>query len=74
LSVGRPKSDRPYRKNLIRVSTVEDMLNRIMEQLHPNSHLRKIIKEELTNLIIKENQKVITKSFNKINKKKTTND
>jgi hypothetical protein len=53
---------------------VEDMLNRIMEQLHPNSHLRKIIKEELTNLIIKENQKVITKSFNKINKKKTTND
>ena len=61
-SVGRPKSSRPYRQNLMRVSKVEDMLERMMDQLHSNSHLRKIIKDELEELREKEIRKIIKKS------------
>jgi len=60
--VGRPKSDKHYRQNVIRVSVMEDMLERMMQQLHPNSSLRKIVKDELEELRIRETAKANKKS------------
>lgn len=63
LKVGRPKSKRPYRKNLIRVGAMEDTLERIIARLDSDSPSFEIVKEELTNLRVKENQKYIKKIF-----------
>jgi len=61
--VGRPKSDRPYRQNYVRVAAVEDMLERLASQLNQNSPLKKIIFEELHDLRLRESKKVINKQM-----------
>jgi len=61
--VGRPKSNRPYRQNYIRVAAVEDMLERLASQLNPNSPLKKILFEELHDLRLRETKKVINKQM-----------
>jgi len=66
-NAGRPKSNAPYRLNLVRVAQLEDTLERILNQLHPNSPVRKIVNKELNDLRSKENQKVINRSMKKVN-------
>ena len=56
--IGRPETDKPYRLNRVRVSQVEDMLERILRKVHPNNPMRGIIQQELAELRMRELQKV----------------
>ncbi|MGE7718600.1 hypothetical protein [Priestia megaterium] len=63
---GRRKSDRLYRQNVVRIGVVEDMLERMLEQLHTNSSLRKIVKKELSDLRMRESEKVDKRLLDKV--------
>lgn len=57
--VGRPPSDKAYRKNVLRVSKVEDWLESVIDRVPQNSKAKSILVEELELFINQETQKAI---------------
>lgn len=55
--VGRPKTDKQYRQNLIRVSSVEDWITELIEKVPDRSRAKALLVEELEVFLNKENEK-----------------
>lgn len=65
--VGRPQTDKPYRQNIVRVGVVEDILERVLEQVPQRSEAKKLIQSELSQFRLNE-----TRKWNSRKKKKKT--
>lgn len=55
--IGRPKTDKPYRQNIVRVGVVEDILERVLEQVPARSVAKKLIENELSQFRLNETRK-----------------
>lgn len=56
--VGRPSSNKQYRKNVMRVAAFEDWIEDIIEKVPERSEAKKILVEELDKFRLQEKQKL----------------
>lgn len=59
--VGRPSTNKQYRKNTVRVAAIEDWLQDVIEKVPDRSKAKLILIEELEMFIHKENEKALSR-------------
>lgn len=62
--VGRPATNKQYRKNIVRVSAIEDWVEELIEKVPERSKARTILIEELELFVNKENEKYLNRNGN----------